>query len=118
MTMRGKRVEPWFATELAAKSNRVRPGCLNYGAVPDRDYPAFPTTRQTDLALDLAGVFKYYPSHPARLRFGLGPSAVFYGPARSVAPPVSPFYGSFVDPGFGNNRLQFTIGFGWRFQAR
>jgi hypothetical protein len=50
-----------------------------------------PTTRWTDLALDLGGVLEYCPGRRAMLQFELGQTAVFCGSARFVAPPGPPF---------------------------
>ncbi len=94
---------------------KVHPGFLSYGGVHDSYFPPYPTTRRNDFALDFGVVLEYYPSRRTMLRFDLGHTAVFYGSARFVAPPGPPFYGGFVDPGFRDNGMQFTTGFGWRF---
>jgi len=66
-------------------------------------------------AVDFGGVLEYYPSRRTMLRFDLGHAAVFYGSARVIAPAGPPFYGGFLNPGFRDNGMQFTTGFGWRF---
>ncbi len=93
----------------------VRPGFLSYGGVHDSFFPPFPTTRLTHFAVDFGGVLEYYPSRRTMLRFDLGHAAVFYGSARVIAPAGPPFYGGFLNPGFRDNGMQFTTGFGWRF---
>jgi Outer membrane protein beta-barrel domain len=94
---------------------KARPGFVSYGGVQDSYFPPFPTTRRTDFSVDFGGVLEYYPSRRTMLRFELGHTAVFYGSARFIAPAGPPFYGGFVDPGFRDNGMQFTTGFGWRF---
>ena len=94
---------------------KVRPGFLSYGGVQDNGFPPFPPTRLTYFAVDFGGVLEYYPSRRTMLRFDLGHTAVFYHAAKFVGPPGPPFYGGFTDPGFRDNGMQFTSGFGWRF---
>ena len=94
---------------------KVRPGFLSYSAVHDDLFPPFPTNRLTHFALDSGGVLEYYPSPRTILRFDLSHMLVFYRPTPIRAPEGPPFNGNWVEGGFQDNGMQFTIGFGWRF---
>jgi len=117
----GKILQGTFGPKAGFRAQRfgvfakVRPGFLSYGGVQDNGFPPFPTTRLTYFAVDFGGVLEYYPSRRTVLRFDLGHTSVFYHAAKFAGPPGPPFYGGFTDPGFRDNGMQFTSGFGWRF---
>jgi hypothetical protein len=101
---------------------KVRPGFESSGHAeiahfpqgdgPDRNNPfGFEKTRATQFALDAGGVFEWYPTRRAILRFDLGDTIVRY--------PNIPFThfpdGATVVRSVYSHRPQFSAGFGFRF---
>lgn len=100
---------------------KLRPGFVSFGRAitGPRDARVFvnnPLTsfqfgRLTHRAMDVGGVFEFYPSRRTVLRFDLGDTIVRYGQQTFI----DALGRSVTDPSFTRHNLQFSAGFGFRF---
>lgn len=105
--------ENWSSQKNFGVFGKVRPGFFQVERYPIVDEirfspPAFIASRElrkTFFSVDVGGVFEYYPSKRAVLRFDVGDTIIHY---RALEPKV-------FNPGFTRHTLQFSSGFGFRF---
>lgn len=109
----GQKIEGLFGAKYGWRSDKfgvfgkLRPGLMHFDALTVGCPPgllcaaivALPSER-TSFALDVGGVFEYYPSRHTAVRFDLGDTIIRYHE---------------FSPAFTNHNLQFSTGVGFRF---
>lgn len=110
-----RRIQGLFGVKAGARGDRigvfakVRPGFMHFGegTADPRIQTLLPvpaTASSTEFALDVGGVFEFYPSRHTMLRFDLGDTVIRFG--------KSPVSGR---PALTTHNLQLSAGFGFRF---
>jgi hypothetical protein len=124
----GRMVEGLFGVKAGMRKNRFgvfgkfRPGFESSGGAqvprfpngngPDPQNPfGFERIRATQFALDVGGVFEYYPSRRTVLRFDAGDTIVRYPGIEFIQFPQ----GSLIVTTVYSHKPQFSAGFGFRF---
>jgi hypothetical protein len=108
----GRKTEGFFGGLLGYRSSgfaiyaKIRPGFIHFS----RDPFAAPVS-STDFAVDIGGVFEFYPSRRSVVRFDIGDTAIRFG-SQTVLP--TPF-GPVATGSFWSHNLQFNAGVGVRF---
>lgn len=111
----GRRYQGLFGVKSGVRSERfgvfgkVRPGFIRFGesrlnplVLPIVPVPA--TAESTEFALDIGGVFEFYPSNKTLFRFDIGDTIIRFDRS-SVS----------GRPSFTTHNLQLSTGFGLRF---
>jgi hypothetical protein len=86
---------------------KFRPGIQLYTAT-EGDSTTFIPSPFTDIAFDTGGIIEVYTSRRTLLRFDAGDTTIYYRPRHIIG-------NSGRVPGFTNNTIQLTTGFGFRF---
>ena len=88
---------------------KLRPGIQLYTATEGNAITFIPSPF-TDFALDTGGIIEVYTSSKTMLRLDAGNTNIYYR-SRNIVLPA----GASRVPGFTNNTIQLTVGFGWSF---
>ena len=122
----GKRTEGLFGVKAGKRGERfgvfakARPGFMHFDNVPDcpgGDVARCTVGGKTEFALDLGGVFEYYPTRRFVIRFDAGDTIIRYRKltrANFGGLPPTPQFPLELGGGTTNN-AQYSIGFGVRF---
>jgi len=108
----GRKTEGFFGGLIGYRASgfaiysKIRPGFIHFS----RDPFAAPIS-STDFAVDIGGVFEFFPTHKSVVRFDIGDTAIRFG-SNTVLP--TPF-GPVATGTFWSHNLQFSAGVGVRF---
>jgi hypothetical protein len=108
----GRKTEGLFGGLLGYRSSgfaiysKFRPGFIHF----TRDPFAVPIS-STDFAIDIGGVFEFYPSRKSFVRFDIGDTVIRFGPD-TVLPNA---FGPVATGSFWSHNVQFSAGAGVRF---
>jgi len=119
----GQKTQGFIGVKAGVRNKRVgafakaRPGAMWFGEFPSRGTCTRTTfgsscsvSHEKDFALDLGGVFEFYPAKRVIIRADVGDTIIRF-PERSLGLFNNP---SFV-PAETKHNFQVSIGFGWRF---
>jgi hypothetical protein len=108
----GRKTEGFFGGLLGYRSSgfaiysKIRPGFIHFTRDPFAD-----PVSSTDFAVDIGGVFEFYPSRRSMVRFDVGDTAIRFGSQTVIPTPFGP-----VNTGtYWSHNLQFSAGVGLRF---
>jgi hypothetical protein len=89
---------------------KFRLGIQRY-SLTEQEAVTFKDSPFTDIAFDAGGIIEVYTSHRTLLRFDAGNTSIYYRPKDIPRANGQLFH----IPGFTNNTIQLTAGFGFRF---
>lgn len=108
----GRKTEGFFGGLLGYRGSgfaiysKIRPGFIHFTRDPFAD-----PVSSTDFAVDIGGVFEFYPSRRSVVRFDIGDTAIRFG-SQTVLPTA---VGPVATGSFWSHNLQFSTGVGVRF---
>jgi hypothetical protein len=122
----GKRTQGLFGVKAGKRFEKiglfgkVRPGFMRLSNIPDCPNGALSrctTGGKTGFALDVGGVFEYYPTRRLVVRFDIGDTIIKYGKLnRAEFPDTPPEFQLPLKIGGGTtHNAQYSIGLGFRF---
>lgn len=113
--LNGRRYQGLFGVKSGVRSEKfgvfgkVRPGFIHFGESTFNPLilpivPVPPTAESTEFALDIGGVFEFYPSKKTLFRFDLGDTIIRFDRSSTSG-----------RPSYTSHNLQLSTGFGLRF---